>query len=44
LANLRWRGKGIDTAITAIEQSQDMLTEERRERLRMLIDEPKAAS
>lgn len=39
LANLRWRGQGVDRAIEQIEQSADQLTEQRLARLKALIDD-----
>lgn len=44
LADMRWRGQGLDRAISTLEARADQLTEERRERLRALVDESKEAS
>jgi hypothetical protein len=44
LADARWRGRGVDNAIRIIEDHPEHLTQERIERLRALVDEPKAGA
>jgi hypothetical protein len=41
LADMRWRGAGVDRAIETLERRAEQLTTERLERLRALVDEPK---
>jgi hypothetical protein len=44
LADMRWRGAGVDRAIETLERRAEQLTTERLERLRALVDEPKAGA
>jgi hypothetical protein len=39
LADIRWRGRGVDRAIETLESRPEQLTTERLERLRALVDE-----